>query len=723
MFAYTAPSTPSPPRSRSAPRSCVALLLALAFGAGPRDAAAQPSIPRGQRWEQTINATATHNWISTKLCVQYTSPTGKIYTGAGFWDSRNFAANPDVDVFKIRAAFNEVGNWSWQLINNAAAGCVAIAGFSPQSGGPIDVDPDTTGGIPLFAIGPVRLGQNNRFLTLSAAAVLSPFHWIGDTTWGGAHRSFLNPGWHNYLTDRKGKKYTVIQVSVPLSGSGQPADVLNRQPFVLYDAAGNLLPCPAGTVLPSSACLPYKAFWDYWDAHIHAINASAVAGAGPTTYNGMLAAVIGLFKRTVESTAWPAVADSRGYARWIAARLAGNHTALAPGFDELPPRTKTFAEVNCGGTSGSAVNQGCRARQVGAAIREAILLEGPITVPALPATRQGAPLTALVTHHIGGGCTDLLDAAPPNNLCPVDGAPPDNRCLADFWLAKFQCETWLDFQLFQSGQGGNCVSPKTQVQCLTERASRRPRTLYDKSPIKPVINGEAVYDQFGFAGGANCGLPAPQKYGPPSAIYSELRARQAAFSSLLSGSVGFTHGIGGTWDWNGSYSCRTVGEGLAAESSLQIGRLKELFQPFRWNRLLPDCQNWGAACTDITNANQATVSQELKRMFARDSNGVFAFGYLPANLPADATLRLDLSDLSAFTVGGNWATDWYNPRRLTAAGGPCYCTATPTGTGPHTFTPPASGDWGLVIRHRPTHPTLAVPACNPPDPITGNVPC
>ncbi len=678
------------------------LVLATLFGLS-RDAMAQDTTTRGQRWEKTITTGGgSFNWISTKLCVQFTSPSPNnlVYTGLGFWDDRPVSGG---DTFKVRAAFNETGLWSWQLLGSSNPGCVSTTGFSPTSG-TIQVNADATG-LPLYATGPVRVNSNNRFLSYSGAPILSPFLWIGDTTWFGANRSFLSPAWDNYLTERKNDGFTVIEVSVPIGDAAQPTDVSARKPFGTY-SGGVFTPCLDTTVLPVNTCFPNKAFWDYWDQHVNAINAK-----------GMMVAVIGLFKRTTGTGSWPVVTDSQGYARWVAARLAGNYTALSPGFDELPSRSQSFAD-SC---TGMVNNQACRARAVGTAIRDAILLQTTINAPA---PRQGTPLTALVTHHIGGGCSDNLDSAPPN------------QCLADYWLDKLQTETWLDFQLFQSGQGGNCrkdldgdgvfQEPAEQLACLVERASKRPLTLYNHpTATKPIINGEAVYDQLGFEGGASGCPKNPPDYGAAVAFYGELRARQTAFNSLLSGSAGFTHGIGGTWDWGGYYTCRSASAGFAVESSNQIGLLTQLFQPFRWNRLVPDCQTWGAACSHIKNAGQATDAQELKRMYARDSMGTFAFAYLPDATGVggyDNSLKLDLSDLASFTTGSPWATSWYNPRRALASGGPCVCTATPTGTGPYTFTRPATGDWGLVLRNTSTWPTLSVPACNPPD-GTGKIPC
>lgn len=307
------------------------LLLAGSLIASASGAAAQDTTTRGQRWDKAIASSGAYNWISTKLCVQYTSPLGSVYTGLGFWDERPASGG---DNFRIRAAFNETGTWSWQLINNATAGCVSTTGFSPASG-TVTVNPDATG-LPLYQYGPVRVSSNKRFLNLSGSAVLYPFFWIGDTTWSGTYKSYLNPGWANYLTDRTTDGVNVIEVAVPLSGDTyQPTDVTGRKPFGTY-SGGVFSPCTDGSslyVFPVSTCFPNKDFWNYWDQHINAANAQ-----------GMLVSVVGLFDRTTNTSAWPTVADSQGFARYIAARLAGNYTTLSPGFDELPARTESFAD-------------------------------------------------------------------------------------------------------------------------------------------------------------------------------------------------------------------------------------------------------------------------------------------------------------------------------------------------------------------------------------------
>ncbi len=641
-------------------RSSTPLFLSLALALALSPAARAQTVPRGQMWEQTLTSSAPYAsaWLSARVCVQYTSPvTHTVYTGLAFWDAPNGAGS---DLFKIRAAFNETGLWSWALVANA--GCEPPTSFSPNTG-TVNVGPDATG-LPLYQYGPVRVTTTGakRYLVLSGATVLTPFLWIGDTSWSGPYIG--HPAtWATFTAKRKSQKFTVIETAMPINAvanAGSPTNISGAPAFV--STPGGTTPCPANTVLPQTgACYPNKAFWDAWDAEIANVNA-----------NGMLAVVVGLFKRVDESVAtWPTAADSQGYARWAAARLAGYYTALSPGFDGLPARSDSLS-ASCTGVVGSAVNLACRARLVGTAIRDAT------------PESTSAPLTALVTHHIGGGC-------------PVE-SPPNSQCLADYWLLQFQSETWLDFQLFQSGQGDN-VGPSTlcttQLSCLAERASQRPFMLYGATPTKPIVDGEAIYDQFS----------------TPSNLYSDVRARQTALYALLSGGVGFTHGIGGTWDWAGYATGFSASTGINAPSADEIGAIGQLFAPFRWNRLMPDCQPWAVACSQIKD-NQASLAPESRRLFARDSNGLFAVAFLPGSSATPlASVTLDLSGLPTFTpTGGSWISEWYDPARR------CYCTATATGSGPYTFASPQSSvDWALLLHDTMTVPPPAtLPACNTP---------
>jgi hypothetical protein len=622
---------------------------------------AQDSRPRGQRWEKQITTNSQFTWTTDKLCVQYTSPTSKVFTGLGYWDNRTGS----VDSFKLRAAFNELGLWNWMLLNDM--GCISTANVTSAVSGTINVTSDATGN-PIYASGPVRVSGNGRFLVYSGNA--ARFHWIGDTSWGGPHRAPIAT-WQSYTTNRQNKGFSVIQVAVP-TAQGAITHIDNGAP-PFYNPAGGTA-CNTGP-LPRATCLPNPAFWTQWDAHIADINAKR-----------MLASIIGLYKRTDESAAWPTLDDSRGYARFIAARLAGNYTTLAPGFDEVPNVAVGDFTTRCTNTTPGQENQACRAREIGIAIKQAILLQNDIN--ANP-PRTGTPLSALVTHHIGGGC--------PN------GGDGTATCIVDQWLSTFHAEGWLDFDLVQSGQGLNCSG--AQEVCIAKRSSTRFLRLYNQPTIKPVLNGESIYDNFGFKPNQTC----TGSFGTANANYGEMRGRQTAFNTLLSGGIGFTHGIAGTWDWGGYVTCRTVNNGLNAASATQIGKLKAAFSTLPWQRLVPDCQQWGTACTDIKNNEQTNSAAHLKRMYAYDSSGTFAVAYLPVGV-ADSSLKLNLDNLPGFTnaAGTPWRTNWYNPR----AG--CTCNANAINNSGTTWSfnrPSNTVDWGLIIRNSSNIPTLGVGAC------------
>lgn len=610
------------------------------------------ALSRGQRGDLAIPMNTTFPWTTSQLCVQYVSPTGRTFTGHGFWDSRSGST----DTFRIRAAFDEVGTWQYMLIN--APGCVSTANVAGAVSGSIGILADTSN-LPLRADGPVRVSGHH----LVYGRTNAPFHWIGDTSWAGPHKAPI-AGWQGYTSNRQTKGFTVIQVAVPIGqGTIAHADFAASPPTTpFYDPAN-----PAGTAcntgpLPRAGCFPRKAFWDAWDAHIEDINAK-----------GMLAAVIGLYKRTDEGAGqkWPTITDSKGYARFIAARLAGNYTALAPGFDELPNVAVNDFTTRCFDVQQNPgeENQACRAREVGNAIKQAVFLQAPIGGP-----RTGTPLSAVVTHHIGGSC--------PN------GGDGTSTCVADAWWSTFHAEGWLDFDLVQSGQGlpGNCTL--SQPACIAKRASTRMLRLYNiASPVKPVVNGEAIYDNNGY-----------QKCGTLNDHYKDLRPRHAAFNTLLSGGAGFTHGVGGTWDWPGSVTCRSVSESLASASSTQFGNLRTAFSTLPWHRLKPDCQVWGTACTDVKNNEQAgnNAAWELKRMYAYDSSGLFAVAYLPVGV-ADTSLKLNLDNLPGYTNALPWRAQWYNPR----AG--CLCNATPINAGGTTWSfnrPNSAVDWALIVRNQ-----------------------
>lgn len=78
---------------------------------------------------------------------------------------------------------------------------------------------------------------------------------------------------------------------------------------------------------------------------------------------------------------------------------------------------------------------------------------------------------------------------------------------------------------------------------MTRRARELAFDLVEETPLKAVVNGEAIYDE---------GEPYEESQNPGRQTYhrNDLRARHAMYLSWLNGSFGHTLGVGGVWDWN-----------------------------------------------------------------------------------------------------------------------------------------------------------------------------
>lgn len=661
-----------------------------------------------QRWEkeiQTTSSVASPYW-NVKLCVQYTSPTGVVYSGFGFWNR----VSGGTHYFKMRAAFPEAGTWSWAIRPTLETGCVSDTLFPANlRSDTMQIDPyPSTGTNPLYKNGPLEVNTAG----ITALRYLrhrdgTPFFWQGDTTWFGPYLASLIPpvppstaytgDWATYVDGRLGQGFTVIQISVPIGAASMPADLNGDAAFLPSNCQS--LSAPYGP--PGPSCYWNSAFWDDLDARIKLANDQ-----------GLVVVLIGVFKRLIEGGSggqpWPRLEDSVLYARNVAARYGGDHVIFSPGFDGFPSNRNHFSGVpancfasnpdllnaalpaSCLDGANSTTNLACRARCVGQKLRT---------------TTQGLPARALLTHHLGGGCSNT---------------PAGQVCTSDYWYQQFQKESWLDFTLFQSGQGGG------NVQLVTQRARERPLRLYTYSaatvPTKPNVNGEAIY-----AGN------------PGTDPYTAARARQAAYHSMLSGAFGYTLGVNGTWDWTNYQS------GLANAVSTQIRYLGNLFRSLPWQRLAPDptrilnqpadpcdfcptCTTAPPGCLntgDYLLPNKCTLNgytcqnQPFKMALASDTGDasgakLFALVYVPGNAanPSAVSVQINTGNWTSYA---NWQRRWFDPRL-----GCTRNSGTGTGAGQcqqsgDTLTckpPDGSQDWVLRLRHLSVVTPVTLPVCS-----------
>ncbi len=143
--------------------------------------------------------------------------------------------------------------------------------------------------------------------------------------------------------------------------------------------------------------------------------------------------------------------------------------------------------------------------------------------------------------------------------------------------------------------------------------------LYKRNPCKPVVNLEAFYD----AGGTTTGLDA--KYQGTAKD-----ARQLGYLSWLSGSLGYTYGAYGIWNWQtdstrGYYWSRA----MQYPSSTQMKYMHDFFNGIEWWRLVP--------AHELIQNQPSTYLQRM--VLAKSESGDLAVAYLPDN----ASVKMDMA--------------------------------------------------------------------------------
>jgi len=177
------------------------------------------------------------------VTVEFSSPTGKVYSVDGFWDGGN--------TWRVRFSPDEPGQWSYRT----HASREDAAGLDSQRGNFTCVP--YAGSNPLHRHGAVRVSGNRRYLEHADG---TPFFWLADTAWNGALKSDLK-SWDVYLADRTRKGFTTIQ-------------------FVMTQwigATGNGDARPAYLGRERIRIDPY--FFQWMDAHFQALNARGMVAA------------------------------------------------------------------------------------------------------------------------------------------------------------------------------------------------------------------------------------------------------------------------------------------------------------------------------------------------------------------------------------------------------------------------------------------------------------
>jgi hypothetical protein len=226
---------------------------------------------------------------------------------------------------------------------------------------------------------------------------------------------------------------------------------------------------------------------------------------------------------------------------------------------------------------------------------------------------------------------------------------------------------YLSFSGLQSGHH------EGKLEAAYTAAREWPMRLRSRTPAKPVINIEAMYD-----GRGNDAGPA----------WREQDARKLGWISWLSGALGYTYGsgetarkvpgsAGGMWGFNQDPDAWDFWRKVASwRSAGQMSIMRDFLATLEWWLLEP-------APGKVQNSSGSALDRPLLAVAADLS---FAVGYLPAA----GNITIEMSGFRAPLRG-----EWFNPR--TAERVAIHGEAANRGT-QNFATPDQEGDWVLYLR-------------------------
>jgi hypothetical protein len=232
----------------------------------------------------------------------------------------------------------------------------------------------------------------------------------------------------------------------------------------------------------------------------------------------------------------------------------------------------------------------------------------------------------------------------------------------------FHNEEWLDFNMRQNGH----------VIDFNERYAQT-RADYDRNPVKPVIDGEPVYEDHPVAFKA-------KEFGHSIAV----DVRRPLYWNLFTGACGHTYGHHSVWQMFDAAKRKPINNPLMGWSEaiaqpgagqMQFGRKLMESRPFLTR--VPDDS------IIVTSDVPTSVPGAGTRRYVatRDEAGTYAMVYAPIGRPF--SVRMDK------VTGAKVTASWFNPRN-----GEAKEIGSFPNTGTREFSPPDAGealDWVLVL--------------------------
>ncbi len=436
-----------------------------------------------------------HSVTESDPLVEFTSPSGACRKVRAFWEGAT--------VWRVRFSPDEIGEWTWRVLNDCATSTHRIVTGRFQCA-------SYQGDNPLYHHGPLRVAAGGRHLEHADG---TPFFWLGDTAWNGVIRGD-DANWRRYLQTRARQRFSVIQ-------------------FVCTDWRGDMED-PAGERACASEdpFLVNPAFFQRLDRRIAMINE-----------HGLLAAPVALW------TLLPTDAGQR-LSEEAAAQLASYIVA----------RYDAYQVCWLLGGDGPYQKLGVdRWKRIGR--------------------------TAFLHGH--GRLATL------------------HPCGLNWVGEEFRDEPWYSLIGYQSGHGGSDSD-------LAWLVRGPPASLWNRPPIKPVINLEPNYE-------------TAHAYQSGNA-FTDYHVRRAAWWSLLvSPPAGLTYGHDAVWNWNfetgpseghGHWHNGAVPPwytGLETEGIRSMTVLRAIIERLHWTTLTP--------APDILSEQQGHRNIHAYQAAARDTVG------------------------------------------------------------------------------------------------------
>ncbi|MCB9378754.1 MAG: DUF4038 domain-containing protein [Holophagales bacterium] len=551
------------------------------------------SVQRWTPWEGCLAATGDFSGRRGYSDVELKITYQRLTTsfvGYAFWDG-GVGTSSDKGVFLFRTAFPTTGTWTWTA-SCVSGPCQAMHGQSGQ----VNVT-SYSGSNPLRQHG--FLVQTVLTYGYPSKSIWSvpkyydntPFFWLGDSAWAAPMK---------LLPDDPEPDPDWGDYLTNRAGKGYTIVHLGSAPYWAgtTDTGGNLPFCQSTS--PPGACVAPGPTVVLPNSQVRPNPPfwqgfeARVKAANDKKLVVFLAGVLEPVGGDTDATRYPEQAEAVIFARWIAARLSGYHVVFSPGFDS-PPVTV------------DATNLVSRLKAVGAEIKRI-------------APRH------LVTNHWSSAAwlTETMACG---------------SAFAQVGMNQLNAESWMGFHMFQSGS--ICPEGPSRLDRLTQRA----RTLAQDfatlaNPKKPSLNGEATYDTG----------QAPDSGGGRN----RYRARQTAWLSALTGSFGYTLGVGGVWDWG---LCGTALPNPCEEQypsgyrtprsawTQMIADDIKFFRQTRQNEL--DASAIFAEQWRLDPVNQS-AGETAKQVFARDADNVMVY------IPEGNTVVIDVTDLTGNPANYRW---------------------------------------------------------------------